>query len=166
MADVRTQQARERAETTIKRVYKRFVKGTFDKYRKPDELIHAEDVVFLADRVAALETALRYELWVNHGCGFAALYGDDGEMSCGSCGWDFKRSDVLDTIEYVKGARLKRADALAGAAAQEPQEGYRERPITEDFYEHNGEWVYRWNDERWVLRAAAQEPPAEGGDRS
>ena len=117
------------------------------------------------DRVVALETALRYELWVNHGCGFAALYGDDGEMSCGMCGWDFKRSDVLDTIEYVKGVRLKRAAALAGAAAQEPQEGYRERPITEDFYEHNGEWVYRWNDERWVLRAAAQEPPAEGGDR-
>jgi hypothetical protein len=42
---------------------------------------------------------------------------------------------------------------------------YRERPITEDFYEHNSEWVYRWNDERWVLRAAAQEPPADGGDR-
>lgn len=78
-------------------------------------------MVVLADRVAALETALRYELWVNHGCAFAALYGDDGEMSCGMCGWDFKRSDVLDTIEYVKGARLKRAAALAGAAA-EPEE--------------------------------------------
>lgn len=56
-------------------------------------------------------------------------------------------------------------DCIIKPAAQEPQEGYRERPITEDFYEHNGEWVYRWNDGRWVLRAAAQEPPADGGDR-
>lgn len=106
MADVRTQQARELATLRLEKLREGCPTLT-------DRV--AEDVLYLADLVAVLETALRYELWVNHGCGFAALYGDDGEMSCGRCGWDFKRSDVLDTIEYVKGARLKRAAALAAA---------------------------------------------------
>lgn len=110
MADVRTQQARERVALALTWAPHRPGEGGF-----ADGIAALDD---LADLVAVLETALRYELWVNHGCGFAALYGDDGEMSCGRCGWDFKRSDVLDTIEYVKGARLKRAAALA--AAQEP----------------------------------------------
>lgn len=128
MADVRTQQARERLPDVA--TCDRIVKSAEEVLANPDaydpsEVMSArrQQVVWrtyrsYADRVAALETALRYELWVNHGCGFAALYGDDGEMSCGRCGWDFKRSDVLDTIEYVKGARLKRAAALAGAAAE------------------------------------------------
>jgi hypothetical protein len=42
-----------------------------------------------ADENAAI--ALRYLLWMRHGCSVAALYGDDGEMQCGACGIDFKR---------------------------------------------------------------------------
>ncbi len=38
--------------------------------------------------------ALRKLLWLNHGCGFGALYGDDGEMQCHQCMLDFKRSSV------------------------------------------------------------------------
>ena len=73
--------------------------------------------------------------------------------------------DSVSGLRYIE-QRYGRLDGVgwdrvyALAAEEEPQEGYRERPITEDFYEHNGEWVYRWNDERWVLRATAQEPPA------
>jgi len=34
---------------------------------------------------------LRRLLWLRHGCPLPALYGDDGEMSCGRCGIDFLR---------------------------------------------------------------------------
>ena len=34
---------------------------------------------------------LKELLWIRHGCSFNALYGDDGEMQCSSCGLDFKR---------------------------------------------------------------------------
>jgi hypothetical protein len=37
---------------------------------------------------------LRRLLWLRHGCSFSALYGDDGEMQCHSCGIDFKRADA------------------------------------------------------------------------
>jgi len=40
---------------------------------------------------------LRRMWWFNHGCEFSALYGDDGEMQCGSCLIDFKR-DTVETI--------------------------------------------------------------------
>jgi hypothetical protein len=46
-------------------------------------------------RIAQRDQARRYELefrrllWQRHGC--AGLYGDDGEMQCGSCILDFKR---------------------------------------------------------------------------
>lgn len=36
---------------------------------------------------------------------------------------------------------------------------YRERPIEEDFYlDPRGEWVYRWSDERRVLKPADSQP--------
>ena len=38
--------------------------------------------------------ALRRLLWIRHGCPFSALYGDDGEMQCGKCVIDFKRTSV------------------------------------------------------------------------
>ncbi len=41
---------------------------------------------------------LRTLLWINHGCDFAALYGDDGEMQCHRCMIDFKR----DSIELME----------------------------------------------------------------
>jgi DNA-binding GntR family transcriptional regulator len=37
---------------------------------------------------------LRKLLWLRHGCPVSALYGDDGEMQCNSCGLDFKRMSV------------------------------------------------------------------------
>ncbi len=37
------------------------------------------------------ELLLRQMLWLSHGCPISALYGDDGEMHCGSCMIDFKR---------------------------------------------------------------------------
>lgn len=42
------------------------------------------------------EQTIRAGLWVNHGCPFAALYGDDGEMQCNqiTCRIDFKREPL------------------------------------------------------------------------
>lgn len=37
--------------------------------------------------------ALRKFAWLWHGCPINALYGDDGELSCGRCGLEFKRGD-------------------------------------------------------------------------
>ena len=37
---------------------------------------------------------LRRLLWIRHGCPFSALYGDDGEMQCGKCVIDFKRTSA------------------------------------------------------------------------
>ncbi len=46
-----------------------------------------------------MEYKLRRLLWLNHGCIFASLYGDDGEMQCNKCLIDFKRDseDEIDT---------------------------------------------------------------------
>ena len=46
------------------------------------------------------ELIIRKLLWLNHGCDVNALYGDDGEMCCNSCGLDFRRHDAK-TIEHV-----------------------------------------------------------------
>lgn len=40
------------------------------------------------------EKQLRKMLWLSHGC--TGLYGDDGEMQCGSCLIDFRRDDVQE----------------------------------------------------------------------
>jgi len=44
------------------------------------------------------EYKIRRLLWINHGCGLASLYGDDGKMQCNTCMIDFKR-DHEDDIE-------------------------------------------------------------------
>lgn len=41
---------------------------------------------------------LRRLLWIRHGCPFAALYEDDGEMQCNICMLDFIR-DSAQKIE-------------------------------------------------------------------
>ena len=41
------------------------------------------------------ERGLRRLLWLRHGCKFASLYGDDGEMQCSGCGIDFKRMTAV-----------------------------------------------------------------------
>lgn len=40
------------------------------------------------------ENEVREDLWLNHGHGYNALYGDDGEMQCAKCGLDFKRMEL------------------------------------------------------------------------
>ena len=37
---------------------------------------------------------MRELLWANHGCPQSAMYGDDGEMQCNACMFDFKRGDM------------------------------------------------------------------------
>lgn len=50
---------------------------------------------------------LRREWWFNHGCNEpAALYGDDGEMSCAKCNTDFKREDVYALKGKVLARRI------------------------------------------------------------
>lgn len=67
-----------------------------------------------------IEQELRKEWWINHGHDFFSLYGDDGEMSCGSCPADFKRDDMDRLRAIVHTGRLERgARAMAGLRAQE-----------------------------------------------
>lgn len=45
---------------------------------------------------------LKELLWLRHGCSIAALYGDDGEMQCSSCGLDFKRFTASQIEEHFR----------------------------------------------------------------
>jgi len=57
-----------------------------------DKLIEAEKEIKI----------LREILWLRHGC--SNLYGDDGEMQCGSCILDFKRDSaqkIKDRFEEI-----------------------------------------------------------------
>lgn len=45
---------------------------------------------------------LRFLLWLNHGCSFPVLYGDDGEMQCNKCMIDFKRNSVEEIEDLFK----------------------------------------------------------------
>jgi hypothetical protein len=60
-----------------------------------------------------VEAKLRQELWLNHGCPNAALYGDDGEMQCNNMAahpgfYDFKRTPISEVCERVEEARRAR----------------------------------------------------------
>lgn len=52
----------------------------------------------LSQLVKEIEAKYRRQLWLSHG--HTGLYGDDGEMQCGKCRTDFKRSP-LDQIEKL-----------------------------------------------------------------
>jgi hypothetical protein len=72
---------------------------------------------------AWIEQQLRKEWWLNHGCPFSALYGDDGEMQCSACAptWDFRRTPLEQLREHVGKQRI--LNAARGAVeppAQEP----------------------------------------------
>ena len=58
-------------------------------------------------------------LWLRHGCPREALYGDDGEMSCGRCCIDFARM----TPSEVEGMWWKEIKRSLAAAAPVPDEG-------------------------------------------
>lgn len=63
--------------------------------------------------------ALRRELWLMHGRArhpdnpLAALYGDDGEMSCNACMIDFKRWPVEQIRERIHTRASERAQGSA-----------------------------------------------------
>lgn len=58
---------------------------------------------------------LRKLLWLRHGCEVSALYGDDGEMQCSSCGIDFKRTcpeAIYDILAAKATELLSKLDQL------------------------------------------------------
>ena len=60
------------------------------------------------------EKTLRRLLWLRHGCPITALYGDDGEMSCGACRIDFK-SYSAEQIERRWTDQALSSEAMARA---------------------------------------------------
>ena len=57
---------------------------------------------------------LRTMLWLNHGCDFSALYGDDGEMQCARCGIDFLRDSTDQIKETWRKRNLATVEANGG----------------------------------------------------
>jgi hypothetical protein len=55
-----------------------------------------------------IEQRLRQEWWTGHGCSFASLYGDDGEMQCNAltCRKDFKRDSMESLRQHVEARRM------------------------------------------------------------
>lgn len=74
-----------------------------------------------------IEMRLRQEWWTGHGCPFAALYGDDGEMQCNAatCRKDFKRDSIESLRQHVEARRLSRWTESAALSpdprTQEPE---------------------------------------------
>jgi hypothetical protein len=61
------------------------------------------------------DQALRELLWLRHGCGIAALYGDDGEMQCNACLIDFKRTSAAAIRRGLEAIALRALSAPAPA---------------------------------------------------
>jgi len=59
------------------------------------------DVPDIINKLEEENQILRKFLWLNHGCESSCLYGDDGEMQCGRCIFDFKRGDVKKILEKL-----------------------------------------------------------------
>lgn len=70
-----------------------------------------------------IEHRLRQEWWTGHGCSFASLYGDDGEMQCNAmtCRKDFKRDSMESLRQHVEARRLA-AYADSQSSAVSPRE--------------------------------------------
>lgn len=68
------------------------------KYYGTGRVIDVEDAIKIAEQyaeeMAKENKILRKLLWLRHGCELVTLYGDDGEMQCGTCSIDFKRMSV------------------------------------------------------------------------
>jgi len=71
----------------------------FAKNMRKSYLQHKNNLKMIKQLQAENE-ALRYLLWLRHGCEMSALYGDDGEMQCKKCVIDFKR-DSEDMIRHI-----------------------------------------------------------------
>ncbi len=80
--------------------------GTLNTIRKKleDDYEWLYNTIFYLERewdeAIAENQQLRRLLWLRHGCGISALYGDDGEMQCSACGVDFKRVSI-ENFELV-----------------------------------------------------------------
>jgi hypothetical protein len=88
----------------------------------------------IEDQEAEID-ALKRLLWLRHGCPVSSLYGDDGEMQCGQCGIDFKRSTAgqiegsFIRINYPKMAELlTMLTGTAKALDPDPEIIQRKRP--------------------------------------
>ena len=57
-------------------------------------------------RLTADDLLLRRMLWLRHGC--QGLYGDDGEMQCGSCFIDFKREPIQQIDRRLREIGLRK----------------------------------------------------------
>jgi len=66
----------------------------------------------LVKHIELLEGELRRELWLNHGHGYEAMYGDDEEMACNACPADFKREPIVQLLARVYAVRLVIAAAI------------------------------------------------------
>lgn len=65
------------------------------------------------------ELTLRRMLWLRHGC--LGLYGDDGEMQCGTCMIDFKRMEpALIEARFRDIGMQKLLDAQAASKTTSP----------------------------------------------
>jgi hypothetical protein len=73
---------------------KRHTPHPFDDRKVPENESDSEKL----SRLEYENRELRKRWWLNHGCDFAALYGDDGEMQCSSCMIDFKRDTVKSIL--------------------------------------------------------------------
>jgi len=78
------------------------------KAHYPDDVVNINNLIeTLGIKILEDENRiLRRHLWINHGCEAHCLYGDDGEMQCGSCLIDFKRWDVKRIMKSIEAAAL------------------------------------------------------------
>ena len=53
-----------------------------------------------------VDLELRRWWWLGHGCPMPSLYGDDGEMQCGTCHHDFKRESLADLRDHVYARKM------------------------------------------------------------
>lgn len=78
-------------------------------------IIESELTVLREDNIG-----LRRLLFLRHGCGFDALYGDDGELQCSSCLIDFKRMSAEDISRKFQAIGIaKVAESIVKARKEE-----------------------------------------------
>jgi hypothetical protein len=89
------------------------------------------DAIALLTTQAETEAKLREELWINHGCNVAVLYGDDGEMQCANTAAhrlaDFKRQPLSELVMLAVGKQAAMREELAQVKAERDE---RNRSLT------------------------------------
>ena len=76
----------------------------------PDAIVAMGNEIKARDiQIKGLEYELRETLWLRHGC--VGLYGDDGEMQCGSCMIDFKRRPLEEIKERLRFLAMEKVSA-------------------------------------------------------